>query len=428
MTNERAPRIVDAPADESSTDSIAPPPIDRADQESQLEPSLPVEDSDPNEDTVAAEVDAASAAIEAAETDTEIMDDDSPGAETSAEIDAPESLVELGEDDDQTEIVEPAPETDLQAVDEASEDPALEDADSEDDESDGEVSPAEALPHLLEALLFVADEPIAPSALGRALDRTPRQVRRGLDDLADTLREGNRGVRLQQGPDGAQLVTAPEAANAVEFFLGLEANRRLSNAALETLAIIAYRQPVTRLGIEQIRGVSSDGAVATLRARGLIEGIGRAPGPGRPLLFSTTQRFLEHFGLERPDELPPLPEDVELPPEDGGSQLVLETADGDEVDEQPTADRSEVETDSELEANADLDADAGLDGETDLDEGTGDAEVIEDSLDDDAEFEPFGVDDEGDLEISDDVDDLSRAAGAALAAPTESTEPTSADD
>ena len=135
---------------------------------------------------------------------------------------------------------------------------------------------------MLEALLFVADEPIAASALGRALELTPAQVRRGLDELAEALREEGRGVRLQQGPDGAQLVTAPDLARTVEHFLGLGANRRLSNAALETLAIVAYRQPVTRHAIDQIRGVNSDGAVATLRARGLIEGIGRAPRPRSP--------------------------------------------------------------------------------------------------------------------------------------------------
>ena len=166
--------------------------------------------------------------------------------------------------------------------------------------------PAEALPALIEALLFVSDGPVEPAQLARALNVSRRRLERALQLLSGSLAE--RGVRLQTGPEGTQLVTAPEAARYVQHFLGLEANRRLSNAALETLAIVAYRQPVTRATVESIRGVNSDAAIATLRARGLIAESGRAPGPGRPALFVTTQRFLEHFGLERPDELPPLEE------------------------------------------------------------------------------------------------------------------------
>jgi segregation and condensation protein B len=89
----------------------------------------------------------------------------------------------------------------------------------------------------------------------------------------------------------------------------MDHQQRLSNAGLETLAIIAYRQPITRGGIEAIRGVNSDGAVSTLLARDLIEEVGRAHAPGRPVLFGTTVRFLEHFGLEKPEDMPPLPED-----------------------------------------------------------------------------------------------------------------------
>jgi segregation and condensation protein B len=142
-------------------------------------------------------------------------------------------------------------------------------------------------------------------------------------------------VRLQRGPEGAQLVTAPEAAPYVEYFLGLEAQRRLSNAALETLAIVAYRQPVTRATVEAVRGVNSDASIATLRARGLLDEGGRAPGPGRPTLFVTTQRFLEHFGLERPEDLPPLEDldDHDLPPPDAPLPLPFdEDAEGAEDD------------------------------------------------------------------------------------------------
>ncbi len=162
---------------------------------------------------------------------------------------------------------------------------------------------------LVEALLFVSDGPVTSGALARALDVTPRRIELTLDALDSTLRE--HGVQLQRGPEGAQLITAPEAAAAVERFLGLESARRLSTAALETLAVIAYRQPVTRAAIEAIRGTSSDAVLATLRARALIERIGRAAGPGRPALYGTTQRFLEHFGLRRAAELPGLDEFAE---------------------------------------------------------------------------------------------------------------------
>ncbi|MFA7297772.1 MAG: SMC-Scp complex subunit ScpB [Dehalococcoidia bacterium] len=190
---------------------------------------------------------------------------------------------------------------------EAGEPDAAEDTDGERD-ADARRAPTERVPALLEALLFVSDGPTDEGALGRALGLARREVRAGLDMLADSLRE--RGMRLQRGPDGIQLVTAPDAAAYIEAYLGLESGRRLSAAALETLAIIAYRQPVTRGALEAIRGVNCDGAIDTLRNRGLIDIAGRADSPGRPALFATTQKFLEYFGLERPEDLPPLPTEV----------------------------------------------------------------------------------------------------------------------
>jgi segregation and condensation protein B len=128
-----------------------------------------------------------------------------------------------------------------------------------------------------------------------------------LEELDRQLTE--RGIRLQRHGDLVQLVTAPEAAAAVERFLGLNVTVRLSNAALETLAVVAYRQPVTRAQIEQVRGVSADRAIATLLAHGLIEEVGRQETVGRPALFGTTVEFLEHFGLASLADLPPLPDD-----------------------------------------------------------------------------------------------------------------------
>ena len=270
------------------------------------------------------------------------------------------------------------------------------DADQSDDELVDDLDsgmPTEMLPTLVEALLFVADQPIDANAIARALEVTPLRARRAVDQLAESLRDNERGMRLQVGPDGTQLVTAPETATVVERFLGLEASRRLSNAALETLAIIAYRQPVTRHVVDQIRGVHSGGALATLRARNLIEAVGRAPGPGRPVLFSTTQRFLEHFGLEHAQDLPALPDDLELPPEDAGAQLALDQA-----------------ISTELTTNEDPEPATGEPPVADIDspESTDDA-VDQDELDETV----FDVDDD-DVEISSDLDDLSRAAGAAF--------------
>ena len=169
--------------------------------------------------------------------------------------------------------------------------------------------PATLLP-ALEAVLFVAEEPVALAELARTLEVSIAAVR----GLVDTLAAGcdERGLHVQEQEGRVRLVTAPECSLYVERFLGSRAESRLSRAALETLAIIAYRQPVTRPAIEQIRGVNCDGALATLRARELIEEVGRAEGVGRPVLWGTTMKFLEHFGLSDPRQLPPLPEPVSV--------------------------------------------------------------------------------------------------------------------
>ncbi len=170
------------------------------------------------------------------------------------------------------------------------------------------------LPALIESLLFVAEEPQEIGALARSLNVTRQGVERAVAELVASA--NGRGLFVQRLGDRLQLATVPDAAPYIEQFLEVE-HGRLSRAALEALAVIAYRQPVTRAVIESVRGVNSDQAVATLVARGLVEEVGRAPGPGRPVLFGTTVRFLEYFGLQRPEEMPPLPP---LEPEetDGG--------------------------------------------------------------------------------------------------------------
>jgi segregation and condensation protein B len=156
----------------------------------------------------------------------------------------------------------------------------------------------------IEALLFVAIEPVTPGQIATALETTISDVNNALDDLDVTFR--TRGLRLQRFSGRVQLTTAPETAEAIERFLGLEATSHLSRAALEALAIIAYQQPVTRPQVDSVRGVNSDGVMRSLLSKGLIQEGGRAEGPGRPILYSTTPEFLQHFGLNSLMELPPL--------------------------------------------------------------------------------------------------------------------------
>jgi len=163
----------------------------------------------------------------------------------------------------------------------------------------------------LEALLFVAAEPVTTAQLATALDVAPSVVERGLNELDAAL--ATRGLRLQRNAGRFQLTTAPQLAELIERFLGLEATTHLSRAALETLAIIAYQQPVTRPHIDSIRGVNSDSMMKSLLNKGLILESGRADGPGRPILYSTTPEFLQHFGLNSILEMPSLakPEEEE---------------------------------------------------------------------------------------------------------------------
>jgi segregation and condensation protein B len=163
---------------------------------------------------------------------------------------------------------------------------------------------SETLPSIIESILFVAEEPVEAATLCRALSRSKSDVQAALTILSERHSDG--GIRLQRTGDRFQFVSAPESGPYVEQYLGVESRQRLSSAALETLAIVAYKQPVTRAAIEAVRGVNSDGAVASLVGRGLIEEVGRANTPGRPALFATTLKFLEHFGLRDSSELPPL--------------------------------------------------------------------------------------------------------------------------
>ena len=165
--------------------------------------------------------------------------------------------------------------------------------------------------HLIESLLFVAEGPVSIAQIAAALNTSPKQIKRALLDLESLYQD--RGLQIQNLRGRVQLTTNPKAASSIEQFLGLESQQRLTSAALETLAIIAYRQPVTRPQIDGIRGVNSDSVIKNLIFKGLIEDIGRSEGPGRPILYGTTSSFLQHFGISSLKELPPIDEGEDQP-------------------------------------------------------------------------------------------------------------------
>ncbi len=156
----------------------------------------------------------------------------------------------------------------------------------------------------VESVLFVAEEPVRVEQLAAALEAPADLVEAALAALEQEYQ--GRGIRLQRHGPRVQLVSAPEAAPLVRRFLGLEQTSKLSPAALEALAIVAYRQPVTRAELEAVRGVNSDSVLRTLVGRGLIEEVGRLEQAGRPFLYGTTFLFLQHFGLQSLDQLRPL--------------------------------------------------------------------------------------------------------------------------
>jgi segregation and condensation protein B len=158
----------------------------------------------------------------------------------------------------------------------------------------------------IEALLFVAAEPVEIAQLAHTLELEPPLIAEAVTRLSWRYGAENRGLRLQERDGRVQLVSLPAAAPLIESFLSLDLSVRLSGPALETLSVIAYRQPVTRAQIEAIRGVDSSGVLRSLIQRGLIEEIGRLEVAGRPIQYGVTDLFLQYFGLTALTELPPL--------------------------------------------------------------------------------------------------------------------------
>ena len=163
---------------------------------------------------------------------------------------------------------------------------------------------------LIEAILFVAEDPLRPAEFAEVLELSQDEVVAALEGLKVSLRDSGRGVVLREVAGGWRMYSHPDAREHLERFAATERATRLSPAALETLAVVAYKQPVSRGQVGEIRGVDSDHALRTIERRGLIVEVGRAPGPGQAVLFGTTSLFLEKLGINDLDDLPPLADHV----------------------------------------------------------------------------------------------------------------------
>jgi segregation and condensation protein B len=172
-----------------------------------------------------------------------------------------------------------------------------------------------------EALLFVADEPVPASLLAQVLEVGRREVEQALTDLAQDLEDRGSGITLREVAGGWRLLTHPEAHPVVEQYILSARHARLTKASLETLAVVAYKQPVTRHQVASVRGVDSDGVLRSLADRGLVEEVARDEGPGRAVLYGTTPAFLERLGLASLADLPPVAPLLDDASEAGGTAI-----------------------------------------------------------------------------------------------------------
>ena len=205
---------------------------------------------------------------------------------------------------------------------------------------------------IVEGVLFASDAPLKAEEIARADESLDEdRVQEAIDELRTLYDETERAFQIVELGEGYQLLTRTELAPYLERFDPVPRPSRLSGPALETLAIIAYRQPIGRIEVEYIRGVQAAGVIRTLQDRDLIEVVGRAEGLGRPLLYGTTRRFLEHFGfaglddLPRPEDLPillrdraPLEELMGREEEEGEQEEVRRAPDGEEGEPQEEGD------------------------------------------------------------------------------------------
>lgn len=182
----------------------------------------------------------------------------------------------------------------------------------------------------VEALLFVSDEPVSAARLAKVLDASPGDVETALADLAQDYLEAERGFQLREVAGGWRLYTHPAHHDVIEAYVLSWDTRRLSQAALEALAVVAYHQPVTRAGVNAVRGVNSEGVIASLMEKGLVREAGRDKNQGNAILYATTRTFLEKFGLKDISELPPLAEFAPDPDTERSIRDRLSSANGHE--------------------------------------------------------------------------------------------------
>lgn len=179
--------------------------------------------------------------------------------------------------------------------------------------------------YAIEGILFAAGEPVKAAKLAVVLDSSIPEVESAVSELKEEYNTCHRGFNIIDISDGYQICSRPEYYTYIREILGEQRNQPLSNAAMEALAIIAYKQPVTRGMVEKIRGVNSDGCINRLYERGLIDEAGRLDAPGRPVLYKTTDTFLRCFGLRTPKDLPPINLKNTIPEmEDTGEQLSID--------------------------------------------------------------------------------------------------------
>ena len=226
-----------------------------------------------------------------------------------------------------------------------------------------------SLKGLLEALLLVTDDPVSAADLAAAASAATDEVASALSELAAEYAAANRGFQLREVAGGWRLFTHPAYHDQVADYVLSWDTRKLSQAALETLAVIAYHQPVTREGVRAIRGVNSDGVIASLREKGLVREVGRERDRGQAQLWGTTRLFLEHFGLRSLRELPPL---EDFAPDEESKRFIRERLSGRSIGS--TLEEAEADIQEEQELLDDYEdgaeADAAL-GTGSLDEPAG---------------------------------------------------------
>ncbi len=203
----------------------------------------------------------------------------------------------------------------------------------------------------LEALLLVSSDPVPASAFARILDVDTSAINDALEDLSCEYREGERGIQLREVAGGWRLSTHPGYAQYIEQYVMSWDTRKLSQAALETLAVVAYHQPVTREGVKAIRGVNSEGVISSLIEKGLVREAGRERDRGQAILYATTQAFLERFGLKSLKDLPDL---EQFAPDEKAKQFIRERLSGRTIN--PTLDEefAAVEDESDEESQLSL--------------------------------------------------------------------------